>query len=99
MKPLWRLQGLSVFCILAGSALTLAGPLVLKWLIDKVLAEGRSSLLLIGTVLYGVTTAGQLAFSYAGYLVGYSAVEKLVFRIKMGRLRRLQNTSARYFEN
>lgn len=99
MKPLWWLQGFSVICILAGSALALAGPLVLKWLIDGVLAEGRSNLLLVGTLVYGVTTAGQLGFRYAGYLLSYSAVEKLVFRVKMGRLRRLHSTSARYFED
>lgn len=99
MKPLWWLQALSLICILAGSALTLAGPLVLKWLIDEVLVQRRGNLLLLGTAVYGLTTAGQLAFSYAGYLLSYSAVEKLVFRIKMSRLRRLHSASARYFED
>src|SRR6185437_12266504 len=52
MRPLWFLQTVSLICILAGSGLTLAGPLVLKWLIDRVLTTHRMSLLLTGTALY-----------------------------------------------
>lgn len=99
MKPLWRLQSASLICILAASTLTLAGPLVLKWLIDQVLTQRRGNLLLLGTILYGTTTAGQLLFGYAGYLLGYYTLEKLVFRIRMSRVRKLHNASARYFED
>ncbi|MGE5324677.1 MAG: ABC transporter ATP-binding protein [Actinomycetota bacterium] len=99
MRPLWLLQTVSLICILAGSALTLAGPLVLKWLIDHVLTTHRMSLLLTGTALYAATTAGQLAFTYCGYLLGYRTLETLVFRVRLSRVRRLHNASARYFDS
>jgi len=99
MRPLWVLQTVSLICILAGSGLTLAGPLVLKWLIDRVLTTHRMSLLLTGTALYAATTAGQLAFTYCGYLLGYKTLETLVFRIRLSHLRKLHNASARYFDS
>jgi len=99
MRPVWRLQMLSLVCIVAASMLTIAGPLLLRWLIDDVLKAQRVTLLLAGTSVYGITLLGQLAFNYSGFLLSGWAVEKLTFSIRMRRLRKLHNVSAAYHDH
>lgn len=96
MRPLWRLQALSIASIFAGSLLTLLGPLILKWLIDHVLLGGSLRLLFLGAAGYGISVLGQLSFSYAGYMLSYLLGEKLAFRIRCNRVRRLHSVSAGY---
>ncbi|HEV7550702.1 MAG TPA: ABC transporter ATP-binding protein [Candidatus Angelobacter sp.] len=98
MKPLWRLQALSIASIFASSILTLIGPLILKWLIDHVLPGRSLGLLLLGAAGYGLSVAGQLTFSYAGYVFSYLLGEKLAFRIRFSRLRSLHGVSAEYYD-
>lgn len=98
MRPLWRLQALSVASIFAASLLTLMGPLFLKYLIDHVLVGRNYRLLVFGAAGYGVSVAGQLTFTYAGYILSYWLGEKLAFRIRFSRLRSLHGVSAEYYE-
>jgi ABC-type multidrug transport system fused ATPase/permease subunit len=98
MRPLWRLQVLSIVSIFVGSSLTLLGPLLLKWLIDHVLVGGNLRLLVMVTAGYGLSVAAQLAFTYTGYVLSYWLGEKLAFRIRASRLRRLHRVSAKYYE-
>src|SRR6478672_9568109 len=98
MRPLWKLQVLSVASIFAGSLLTLVGPLIFKWLIDHVLMGGSLHLLFLGAAAYGLAVAGQLAFSYSGYILSYLFGEKLAFRIRFTRLRSLHSVSAGYYD-
>jgi ABC-type multidrug transport system fused ATPase/permease subunit len=98
MKPLWRLQAWSIVSIFAGSLLTLLGPLCLKWLIDHVLVQGDRRLLVLAVVGYGLSVAGQLAFTYTGYVLSYWLGEKLAFRIRFSRLRSLHRVSAGKYE-
>lgn len=98
MRTLWRLQALSVACIFAGSVLSLIGPLFLKWLIDHVLVGGDRRSLVLGAVGYGLSVAGQLTFTYMGYILSYWLGEKLAFRIRFSTLRRLHGVSAEYYE-
>lgn len=99
MRPLWQLQVLSLVSIVASSLLTIACPLILKWLIDEVLVRKQGGLLLFGTMAYGLSLSGQLAFSYCGFFLSYWALERLGFRVRMGRLRQLHRASAAYHED
>src|SRR5690349_5915787 len=98
MRPLWRLQAGSIVSIFAGSLLTLVGPLCLKWLIDHVLVQRDRRLLVVAVVGYGLSVAGQLAFTYTGYVLSYWLGEKLAFRIRFSRLRSLHRVSAGTYE-
>jgi ABC-type bacteriocin/lantibiotic exporter with double-glycine peptidase domain len=90
---------LALLSIVAASILTLLDPLIIKWLIDDALAKQSVRLLLLGAIGFGVAYFGQLAFSYAGYLVGFVVSQKMVFRIRIALIRRLHVLSARYYEN
>ena len=96
MRPLWRLQVLSVGSILGASLLTLIGPLILKWLIDKVMLGPSQRLLWWGILGFGVSVSGQLALTYAGYVLSYLFGEKLAFQIRFKILRSLHRVSAAY---
>jgi len=61
IRPVWRLEVFSLLSIVAASMLTVAGPLLLRWLIDDVLKNQRIGLLLVGAALYGITLIEQLA--------------------------------------
>src|SRR5713226_5355142 len=79
--PLMRLNLLGLLSIVAASVLTLLDPLIIKWLIDEALAKGSVELLLLGAIGFGAAYFGQLAFSYATYLVGFVVSQKMIFRI------------------
>src|SRR5580692_2483826 len=97
--PLMRLNLLGLLSIVAASVLTLLTPLIMKWLIDEALAKRSVGLLLLGATGFGVTYFGQLACSYAAYLIGFVVSQKMIFRIRVALIRRLHIRSARYYEN
>jgi len=94
-----RLNLLGLLSIIAASVLTLLDPLIIKWLIDEALAKRNVELLLLGAIGFGAAYFGQLAFSYAAYLVGFVVSQKMIFRIRIVLIRSLHIRSARYFEN
>jgi ABC-type bacteriocin/lantibiotic exporter with double-glycine peptidase domain len=97
--PLIRLNLLGLFSIVAASVLTLLDPLIIKWLIDDALAKRSVQLLLLGAIGFGTAHFGQLAFSYAAYLVGFVVSQKMIFRTRVALIRRLHVLPARYYEN
>src|SRR5216684_8775140 len=97
--PLMRLNLLGLLSIVAASVLTLLDPLIIKWLIDEALAKRNVGLLVLGAIGFGAAFFGQLAFSYAAYLVGFVVSQKMIFRIRVALIRRLHILSARYYEN
>src|SRR5260370_3051919 len=97
--PVMRLTLLGLLSIVAASVLSVIGPLIIKWLIDDALAKGSVELLLLGAIGFGAAYFGQLAFSYAAYLVGFVVSQKMIFRIRVALIRRLHVLSARYYEN
>jgi ABC-type bacteriocin/lantibiotic exporter with double-glycine peptidase domain len=68
-------------------------------LIDDALAKENVRLLLLGAIGFGAAYCGQLAFSYAAYLIGFVVSQKMIFRIRIALIRRLHILSARYYEN
>jgi ATP-binding cassette subfamily B protein len=99
LAPLLPLNMLGLLSIIATSVLTLLEPLIIKWLIDVALARHSMRLLLLGTMGFGAAYFGQLAFSYAAYLIGFVVSQKLIFRIRVDLIRRLHLFSARYYDN
>jgi len=97
--PLLRLNLFGLLSIVGASVLTLLDPLIVKWLIDVALAKRSVGLLLFGTAGFAVAYCGQLAFSYAAYLIGFIVSQKMIFRIRLAVIRRLHMLSARYYEN
>src|SRR6267154_6232609 len=92
--PLMRLNLLGLVSIVAASVLTLLTPLIMKWLIDEALAKRTVGLLLLGATGFGAAYFGQLAFSYAAYLVGFIVSQKMIFRIRVALIRPPRNFSS-----
>lgn len=97
-KPLLHLHAFALLCIASGSVLTLLDPLIMKWLIDTVLPNKNGHLLLIGTVGFAAVYLARLALTYCGSLITFTAMQKMVFRIRMMLIRGLHRHSNRYRE-
>jgi ABC-type multidrug transport system fused ATPase/permease subunit len=98
-KRLWALHAISLISIVAGSVLALIDPLIMKWLIDRALPQKSLHLLLLGVGSFLVVYLGRLALNYAGSLLSFLAIQKLIFRIRFRLLRRLHSLPLAYHES
>lgn len=96
--PLIHLHIVSLLLIAGGSALTLVDPLIMKWLIDTVLPKKDAHLLWIGVSAFGGAYLGRVALTYSGSIVSFTAVQKILFRVRMKLVRELHRKPAKYVE-
>ncbi len=89
----------NVVCIVVGSVLTLADPLIVKWLIDTAIPQRSLRLILVGAAAFCVTYLASLGISYLATFAGAVVTQKLVFRIRMSLLRRIHTLPANYHGN
>jgi ATP-binding cassette subfamily B protein len=99
LRFLLRLLIANIICIIIGSALTLADPLIVKWLIDTAIPRRSLHLILVGTGAFCATYLASLGMSYLATLIGSIVTQKLVFRIRMSLLRRIHTLPASYHGN
>lgn len=97
VRPFAHYQIASLLCTLAASALGLAGPLVMKWLIDDVLPNRRWRALGIAAGLFFGFYVGRMVISSIGGLINMLGVQRLVFRIRTRLLARLQALPAAFY--
>ena len=93
----WHLA--SFLCITAATLLALLTPLILKWLIDQVLAQRQTGLLLCAVVLIFLSNEGRTAFTSLGNYVTLNAVQRMAVRVRLDLLRHLDRLSADYYES
>jgi ABC-type bacteriocin/lantibiotic exporter with double-glycine peptidase domain len=98
-KSLIGFQLASLACTTAGSVLTLADPLIMKWLIDTVIPRRQLKLLLAAVFSFAVLYICRFALTYCGVLLNFVALQKLMFRIRMALIRALHLRSAKEYEN
>src|SRR5215475_134335 len=89
----------SLACTTAGSVLTLADPLIMKWLIDTVIPRRQLKLLIAAVFSFAVLYICRLALTYCGVFLNFVALQKLMFRIRMVLIRALHLRSAKEYEN
>lgn len=82
-----------------GSLLALLTPLVLKWLIDKVLPQREIGQLFLAAVLIFFSYQGRTALTSLGNYLTLTAVQKMALRLRMEILRHLDTLSADYYES
>jgi ABC-type bacteriocin/lantibiotic exporter with double-glycine peptidase domain len=99
IRPLLHWHVASFLSITAGSVLALLTPLVLKWLIDRVIPEGSLKLLLaaVGLILLG--SLGKSALTSLGNFLMLGSAQKLSLRLRVDLLKHLDSLSAEYYEN
>jgi ABC-type bacteriocin/lantibiotic exporter with double-glycine peptidase domain len=99
IRPLlpWHLA--SFLCITAGSLLALLTPLVLKWVIDRLIPQRQAGLLLVAAGLIFLGYQGRMALTSLGSYLMLTAAQKLALRLRMSLLGRLNALSAEYYED
>jgi ABC-type bacteriocin/lantibiotic exporter with double-glycine peptidase domain len=93
----WHLA--SFLCISAGSLLALATPLILKWLIDRILPQRQEGLLLCAVALIFLCNEGRTLFNSLGNYVTLNAVQAMALEIRLDLLLHLDRLSADYYES
>ena len=98
IRPLLHLHLSSFLCITAGSLLGLLTPLVLKWLIDRIIPGRNTGLLLLAMVLIFLSSQGKTAVTSLGSYLMLTAALRLSLSLRMELLRHLDSLSADYYD-
>src|SRR5437660_6148895 len=96
VRPLLPLSLANLVCIVVASGLTLADPLIIKWLIDVAIARRSVRLVLIGTAAFCAVYLASVGMSYLATVVSSIVAQKLVFRIRVSLLRHVDGLPAPY---
>jgi ABC-type bacteriocin/lantibiotic exporter with double-glycine peptidase domain len=99
IRPLLHWHVASFLCITAGSLLALLTPLVLKWLIDRIIPQRNLGLLLLAIALIFLGYQGRMALTSAGNFLMLTAAQKMGLALRLGLLRHLNTLSADYYDN
>ena len=99
LQPLLRAHLLSVSLIVLSSLMFLLDPLLIKWLIDKVLPKRDMRLLLLAAGGFLGIYVCRLGFSALAGLVSFRTVQNLVFHIRLDILEHMNRLSADYHES
>ena len=97
--PVLSLLIVNLVCMVVGSGLSLLDPLVVKWLIDVALPKRDLRLVLFGTLLFCGVYLASVIVSYLASFISCVVSQKMVFRIRVSLLRRIQTLPARYHGN
>ncbi len=108
MKTLWRLLGylrpyvlvliLALLLVMLGSALGVVQPLVVRWVIDRVISERRSNLLGLGALfVLGIALVRAVLNFCQRYAMEYMA-QKAVFDLRNALYKRMQQLSYSFYD-
>ncbi len=92
------LHALTLSMITLASALALVDPLILRWIIDRVLPTRNTSLLIVAALIFCLALIGRLALTYGAILSSTIAAQKLIFRTRIQVVRKLNALPAKYHD-
>jgi ABC-type bacteriocin/lantibiotic exporter with double-glycine peptidase domain len=98
LRPLLLAHVFSLCLIVVSSLMFLLDPLLIKWLIDRVLPKKDFQLLFLASAGFLGIYISRLAVSGFAGLKSFSTVQKLSFRIRLGIFEQLNRLSADYHE-
>lgn len=98
-RPVLSLLAVCLACMVLGSGLSLLDPLVVRWLIDVALPKRDLRLVLFGTLVFCIVYLASVIVSYLSSFISCIVTQKMVFRIRVSLLRRIQTLPARYHGN
>lgn len=99
LRPLLRAHLISITLVVLGSSMFLLDPLLLKWLIDKVLPKKDLGLLLTAAAGFLGIYVCRLGLSAGARLISFRTVQTLVLRLRLNVLQHLNRLSAQYHES
>ena len=98
LRPTLRSHLLSITLTVLGSSMFLLDPLLIKWLIDRVLPRKDLRLLLTAGAGFLAIYAGRVALTTLARLISFRAVQDLAVRMRLNILERLNRLSAEYHD-
>ena len=98
-RPVLSLLAVNLVFMVLGSGLSLLDPLVVRWLIDVALPKRDLRLVLFGTLVFCVVYLASVIVSYLSSFMSCVVTQKMVFRIRVSLLRRVQALPGRYHGN
>lgn len=99
VRPYLRWHIGSFLLLSIGSMLSLFTPLILKWLIDKVLPERRAPILILAIALIFLCHVFRALFTAIANYLTSNAAQRLSLGLRLCMLEHLDILSASYFEN
>ncbi len=99
IRPLLHWHLTSFLCITAGSLLALLTPLILKWLIDRIIPQRKMGLLLLAVGLMFLGYQGRMVLTSLGSYLMLTASQRLALTLRMSLLGRLDTLSTEYYED
>lgn len=99
IRPLLHWHFASFACISAGSLLALVTPLILRWLIDRIIPERRMGLLLMAVALIVLAHQGRTMLNSLGTYLMIAASQRMALTLRMNLVRHLDTLSADYYDN
>jgi ABC-type bacteriocin/lantibiotic exporter with double-glycine peptidase domain len=98
LRPLFGAHTVSMTLIVLSSLMYLLDPLLIKWLIDRILPKKDFHLLFLAVAgFFGIYVCRLVLSALAG-LVSFRTVQSLVFRIRLAILEQMNRLSADYHE-
>jgi ABC-type bacteriocin/lantibiotic exporter with double-glycine peptidase domain len=98
LRPLLGAHTASMVLIVLSSLMYLVDPLLIKWLIDRVLPKKDFHLLLlVAAGFFGIYVC-RLGLSALAGLISFRTVQDLVFRLRLSILEKMNRLSADYHE-
>src|SRR5437588_2286149 len=98
MRPLLPAYSLSVVLVVLSGLMFLLDPLLMKWLIDRVLPKKDFRLLLFAAAGFFGLYVFRLGFFTLSQLVNFRTIQNLVFRMRLAILEQMNRLSADYHE-
>jgi len=98
LRSVWTMHAASFLLFTFGSALGLLGPLVLRWLIDRILPDRNAWLLIPAVALLFLSYEGRIVFTSLGSWLTVAASQRVVMALRLEILRHLDRLSADYHE-
>lgn len=98
LRSVWTMHAASFLLFTFGSALGLLGPLVLRWLIDRILPDRNAWLLIPAVALLFLSYEGRVVFTSLGSWLTVAASQRVVMALRLEILRHLDRLSADYHE-
>jgi len=98
LRPLLPSHALSMTLMVLSSLMFLLDPLLIKWLIDRILPTKNFHLLFVAAGGFSGIYVCRLAFASVAGLVSFRTVQDLVFRIRLGILEQMNRLSADYHD-
>ena len=97
-RPFWKCYLGSFFCVTVAGLLSLIDPLVMKWLIDKVLPKRDLHLLGLAVALIFVAFQARAILTTAGTYLNFRVYQRFSLKLRNRILKHLYLLSADYHE-